>query len=94
MTYFSGGVREIVTDCDKGGGWGSKNAKNSVTYFMDGTFCRRLCYVQGTHIYLRLMFNEIFNSLSNRIQRLVAASFLFKAKLPRRGAQMFVKECR
>ena len=25
-----------MTGCDKGGGWGSKNAKNSVTYFMDG----------------------------------------------------------
>ena len=37
VTYFRG-VPGCVTKCDNGGG-GSKLAKNSVTYFMDGPKC-------------------------------------------------------
>src|SRR6218665_1060406 len=37
VTYFRG-VPGCVTKCDREGG-GSKLAKNSVTYFMDGPYC-------------------------------------------------------
>jgi len=37
VTYFRGGVPGCVTRCDSGRG-GSKLAKNSVTYFMDGPY--------------------------------------------------------
>ena len=38
---LSGGVPGCVTKCDRGRG-GSKLAKNSVTYFMDGPLINRL----------------------------------------------------
>src|SRR6218665_2569872 len=40
VTYFRGGVPGCVTKCDRGRG--SKLAKNSVTYFMDGPLWVRL----------------------------------------------------